>query len=212
MLHMLPSWLLMLYMLYKLYVYGTWVFPCSHLLPPLLRRALQLSRLVIFGIEQVDVIRRVADQHLLTILTVAERRYSARLVGQVSRNKTNTHACCPPTHVVTWGWERGGHSVSAQVGGILTSLMFLCTLVEHFYFQTIPEGTKNWDKVWEINCGILCLWMWVQQHHMLFKNLYLNTNEVPTRLSIAPFRHTCKKTLKNTHHLILVFYSYLLTY
>lgn len=73
----------------------------SHLLPPLLRRALQLSGLVVFGIEQVDVIGRVADQHLLTILAVAEGRHPARLVGQVSRNKADTHARRPPAHVVT---------------------------------------------------------------------------------------------------------------
>lgn len=73
----------------------------AHLLPPLLRRALQLSGLVIFGIKQVDVIGGVADEHLLTILAVAERRYATRLVGQMSGNKPHAHACRPPAHVVT---------------------------------------------------------------------------------------------------------------
>lgn len=82
----------------------------SHLLPPLLRRALQLSGLVVFGIKQVDVIRGVADQHLLTVLAVAQRRHPARLVGQVSGNKANAHARRPAAHVVPWGWERGRRS------------------------------------------------------------------------------------------------------
>ena len=73
----------------------------THLLPPLLRWTLQLSGLVIFGIKQVDVIGGVADEHLLTVLAVAERRYTTRLVGQVSGNKPHAHACRPPAHVVT---------------------------------------------------------------------------------------------------------------
>lgn len=73
----------------------------SHLLSPLLWRALELSSLVIFGIEQVNVIGGVADQHLLTVLAVAERGHSARLVGQVSGNKPNTHARGSPAHVIT---------------------------------------------------------------------------------------------------------------
>lgn len=75
-------------------------FLCPHLLPPLLRGALQLSGLVVFGIEQVDVIGGVADQHLLPILAVAERRHSARLVGQVCRNEPDAHARRPSAHVV----------------------------------------------------------------------------------------------------------------
>lgn len=78
----------------------------AHLLPPLLRRALQLSGLVIFGIEQVDVIGGVADQHLLTVLAVAERGHATRLVGQVSGNKPHAHARRPPAHVVTCGRKK----------------------------------------------------------------------------------------------------------
>lgn len=84
----------------------TRVITVTHLLPPLLRRALQLSRLVIFRVEQVDVIRRVADQNLLTVLAVAQRSHATRLVGQVSGNKPHAHARRPPAHVVTCGWER----------------------------------------------------------------------------------------------------------
>lgn len=72
----------------------------AHLLPPLLRRALQLSGLVVFGVEQVDVIGGVADQHLLAIRAVAERRHAARLVGQVSGDEPHTHPRRPPAHVV----------------------------------------------------------------------------------------------------------------
>lgn len=72
----------------------------THLLPPLLRRTLELSGLVVFGIEQVDVVGGVADQHLLTVLAVAERSDATRLVGQVSGNKPHAHARCPPARVV----------------------------------------------------------------------------------------------------------------
>lgn len=80
----------------------TW---CAHLLPPLLRRTLQLSGLVIFGIKQVDVVGGVADEHLLSVLAVAEGSYATRLVGQVSGDEPHAHARRPPAHVVTWGWQ-----------------------------------------------------------------------------------------------------------
>lgn len=76
------------------------VVSVAHLFPPLLRRTLQLSGLVIFGVEQVDVIGGVADQHLLTVLAVAEGSDATRLVGQVSGNKPHAHACRSPTRVV----------------------------------------------------------------------------------------------------------------
>lgn len=43
----------------------------ANLLSPLLRWTLQLSGLVVFGVKQVDVVRGVADQNLLSIATVA---------------------------------------------------------------------------------------------------------------------------------------------
>lgn len=73
----------------------------AHLLPPLLRRPLKLSGLVIFGVKQVDVIRGVADQHLSAVLAVAERCHAARLVGQVGGDEPHAHAGSPSAHVVT---------------------------------------------------------------------------------------------------------------
>lgn len=78
-----------------------WVQTCAHLLPALLRRALQLAGLVVLGVEQVDVVGGVADQHLLAVLAVAQRRHPARLVGQVSGDEAHAHARRPSAHVAT---------------------------------------------------------------------------------------------------------------
>lgn len=79
----------------------------AHLLPPLLRRPLELSGLVVFGVEQVDVVRRVADQHLSAVLAVAQRSHAARLVGQVGGDEPHTHTCRPSAHVVPCAGAQG---------------------------------------------------------------------------------------------------------
>lgn len=134
----------------------------SHLLPPLLRRALQLSRLVIFGIKQVDVIGRVAHKNLLTILAVAEGRDPARLVGQVSGNEPNTHARRPPAHVVTWGWERAcGFSTTHNV---LNTFWLHLEITAHNCSNTELIASKKASNATWIpsteTCSTVHLWLW----------------------------------------------------
>lgn len=100
----------------------------AHLLPPLLRRPLQLSGLVVFGVEQVDVVGGVADQHLSAVLAVAQRRHAARLVGQVGGDEPHAHAGRPSAHVVTYGGGGGG-----EVCGSVSTDVALCY---GFFFYT----------------------------------------------------------------------------
>lgn len=104
------------------------VMRAAHLLPSLLRRPLQLSGLVIFGVKQVDVIWGVADQHLSAVLAVAERCHAAWLVGQVGGDEPHAHAGSPSAHVVTWGGggEEGRSSVAADDSVVNVSLSVYC--------------------------------------------------------------------------------------
>lgn len=109
----------------------------AHLLPPLLRRPLQLSGLVVFGVEQVDVVGGVADQHLSAVLAVAQRRHAARLVRKVGGDEPHAHAGRPSAHVVTYDGGGGG---GGEVCGSVSTDVALCY---RFFFFTLTQGSAQ---------------------------------------------------------------------
>lgn len=121
----------------------------AHLLPSLLRRPLQLSGLVIFGVKQVDVIWGVADQHLSAVLAVAERCHAAWLVGQVGGDEPHAHAGSPSAHVVTWGGGEGGSSVGAEDGILLWMCPWVSTAKMWFWLKTTNQMPSSF-----LNCTI----------------------------------------------------------